>query len=120
MDKIKVNEMEFYGYHGVFTEETKLGQRFRVNAVLELDLSKSAESDNVDDSINYADVYNVCKEVVEGEPLKLVEAVADRIASRMLSEFDILDRITIEVVKPDPPIPGHYNSVAIELTRSRS
>ncbi|TDL30398.1 dihydroneopterin aldolase [Jeotgalibacillus sp. S-D1] len=119
MDKIKVNNMEFYGYHGVFKEENKLGQRFRVNALLELDLSQSAQSDNVEDSINYADVYQLCKEIVEGEPCNLVEAVAEKIASGMLEQFEKLQQCTIEVVKPDPPIPGHYNSVAIEITRGR-
>ncbi|KIL52540.1 dihydroneopterin aldolase [Jeotgalibacillus soli] len=120
MDKIKVNDMEFYGYHGVFEEENKLGQRFRVNATLELDLSKAGTSDNVQDSINYADVYKLCKEVVEGESLNLVESVAERIASNMLNRFEKLHQCTVEVIKPDPPIPGHYNSVAIEITRGRS
>lgn len=119
LDKIKVNNMEFYGYHGVFEEENKLGQRFRVNAVLELDLSQSAHTDNVEDSINYADVYQLCKDIVEGEPFNLVESVAERIAAGMLGKFEKLQLCTIEVVKPDPPIPGHYNSVAIEITRGR-
>ncbi len=119
MDKIKVNNMEFYGFHGVFKEENKLGQRFRVNATLALDLTKAGASDNVEDSINYADVYNVCKEIVEGESLNLIEAVADLIAVSMLAQFEKLQQCTIEVIKPDPPIPGHYNSVAIEITRGR-
>ncbi|TFE01943.1 dihydroneopterin aldolase [Jeotgalibacillus sp. R-1-5s-1] len=120
MDKIKVSEMEFYGYHGVFEAENKLGQRFRVNAVLELDLTTSAKSDDVEDSINYADVYKTCKSVVEGETFNLVETIAETIADKMLQQFDKLQRVTIEVIKPDPPIPGHYKSVAIEITRSRS
>jgi len=119
LDKIKVNNMEFYGYHGVFKEENKLGQRFRVNATLELDLSQAGKSDQVEDSINYADVYQVCKKIVEGEPLNLVEALAEHIASTMLEQFEKLNQCTIEVIKPDPPIPGHYDSVAIEITRGR-
>ena len=119
MDKIKVNNMEFYGYHGVFPEENKLGQRFRVNAVLELDLSKAGKSDNVEDSINYADVYQTCKNIVEDKPVKLIETLAEQIASSLLDQFSYLEQITVEVVKPDPPIPGHYNSVAIEITRGR-
>ncbi|KIL52482.1 dihydroneopterin aldolase [Jeotgalibacillus campisalis] len=120
MDKIKVNEMEFYGYHGVFPEENKLGQRFRVNAILELDLQKPGKTDNVDDSINYGEVYALCKEAVEGDACQLIESVADNIASALLAQFEKLERCTIEVIKPDPPIRGHYQSVSVEITRSRN
>ncbi|MDW4524863.1 dihydroneopterin aldolase [Rossellomorea marisflavi] len=119
MDKIYVNEMEFYGYHGVFEEENKLGQRFRVSAELHLDLSTSGKSDNLEDSVNYAEIYTVTKSVVEGESLNLVEAVAERIACNLLESFPSVAECKITVIKPDPPIPGHYKSVAVEITRGR-
>lgn len=119
MDKIHVNQMEFYGYHGVFPEETKLGQRFVVDLTVELDLSKAGKSDNLEESINYADLYQVCKEIVEGKPFKLVEAVAEKIASTILGRFSLVEACHVKVIKPDPPIPGHYKSVAVEITRSR-
>jgi 7,8-dihydroneopterin aldolase/epimerase/oxygenase len=119
MDKIKLNEMEFYGYHGVFPEENKLGQRFRVSVELHLDLRKSGQSDDLEDSVNYADVYSISKSVVEGETLNLVEAVAERISSEILRTFSVVESCKITLIKPDPPIPGHYRSVAVEITRSR-
>ncbi|MGN1387165.1 MAG: dihydroneopterin aldolase [Bacillus sp. (in: firmicutes)] len=119
MDKIYVNEMEFYGYHGVFPEETRLGQRFRVDLVAEVDLSAAGKSDNLHDSVSYADLYNTCKMIVEGKPYKLVEAVAENIASSVLGNFPLVSACTVKVIKPDPPIPGHYKSVAIEIKRSR-
>ena len=119
MDKIHVNKMEFYGYHGVFSEETRLGQRFAVDLTVELDLSKAGKSDNLDESINYADLYNVCKDIVEGKPFKLVEAVAENIAGTILENFSLVEACHVKVIKPDPPIPGHYKSVAVEITRSR-
>ncbi|WP_113928212.1 dihydroneopterin aldolase [Bacillus sp. P14.5] len=119
MDKIKVKDMEFYGYHGVFPEETKLGQRFRVSLSLEMDLSEAGRSDNIDDSVNYGEVYSLCKEVVEGEPYKLLEALAEKLAERILGDFSKVKNCTIEVIKPDPPIPGHYRSVSVEITRGR-
>jgi 7,8-dihydroneopterin aldolase/epimerase/oxygenase len=118
-DKIHVNQMEFYGYHGVFPEETRLGQRFGVDLTVELDLSKAGHSDNLEDSINYAELYQVCKEVVEGTPYKLVEAVAEKIAGMILERFSLVEACHVKVIKPDPPIPGHYKSVAVEITRSR-
>ncbi|WP_100405958.1 dihydroneopterin aldolase [Bacillus solitudinis] len=119
MDKIYLNEMAFFGYHGVFKEETKLGQRFYVDVTLELELQQAGQDDNLEKTINYGDVYNRVKEIVEGKPYKLVEAVAERIAAALLANYNQLTQCTIKVVKPDPPIPGHYRSVAVEITRSR-
>lgn len=111
--------MKFYGYHGVFAEETKLGQRFAVDVIVETDLEKAGKSDNLEDSINYGEIYQVCKEVVEGKPFKLVEALAEKIAAEMLGHFPSIRLVTVKVIKPDPPIPGHYDSVAVEITRGR-
>ncbi|WP_071458836.1 dihydroneopterin aldolase [Bacillus massilinigeriensis] len=119
MDKIYVNGMQFYGYHGVFPEETKLGQRFAVDLAVEADLSKAGKSDRLEDSINYADLYETCREVVEGKPLKLVEAVAEKITAAVLARFPLAAACTVKVIKPDPPIPGHYHSVQVEIRRSR-
>jgi 7,8-dihydroneopterin aldolase/epimerase/oxygenase len=119
MDKIILNKMAFYGYHGVFPEETRLGQRFMVDLTVETSLQKAGETDQLEYSINYGEIYQVCKEVVEGKPYKLVEAVAEKIAGEMLGRFEPISQVTVRVIKPDPPIPGHYESVAVEVTRSR-
>jgi 7,8-dihydroneopterin aldolase/epimerase/oxygenase len=119
MDKIFVNQMEFYGYHGVFPEETRLGQRFVVDLTVFVDLKKAGETDELEHSVNYGELFRVCKEIVEGKPFKLVEAVAEKIAEIVLSQFTLVSEVTIKVIKPDPPIPGHYRSVAVEITRRR-
>lgn len=120
MDKIHLNGMEFYGYHGVFPEENKLGQRFYVDLVLEADLSKASESDDLNYTVNYADAYTIIKEIVEGEPRKLVETIAEEIPKAMFETFSIVKACTVKVIKPDPPINGHYDSVAIEMKRERN
>lgn len=120
IDKIYVNGMEFYGYHGVFKEENKLGQRFRVDLIAEIDLKKAGETDQLEYSVNYASIYKCCQEIVEGEPYKLVESVAEQIAKRILAEFELVYFCTVKVIKPDPPIPGHYKEVAIEIKRGRT
>jgi 7,8-dihydroneopterin aldolase/epimerase/oxygenase len=119
LDKIYVNRMEFYGYHGVFPEETRLGQRYAVDLSVSLDLKKAGETDELEHSVNYAELYQICKEIVEGKPYKLIEAVAETIAADILTRFALISEVTIKVIKPDPPIPGHYNSVAVEITRRR-
>lgn len=119
MDKIFVNGMEFYGYHGVFKEENKLGQRFRVDLIVEKDLKKAGETDELEYTVNYAELYSLCKKVMEGKPYKLVESLAEKIASSILEQFPEIIQTTIKIIKPDPPIPGHYDSVAVEITRGR-
>lgn len=119
MDKIHLNQMAFYGYHGLFKEEKKLGQRFLVDLTLFLDLKKAGKSDAMEDSVDYGVVYQKVKEVVEGQSRNLVESVAEEVASNLLTTLDKLDACFVKVYKPDPPIPGHYQSVAVEIYRER-
>lgn len=119
MDKIYLNEMEFYGNHGVFPEETALGQRFTVDVIMETDLRAAGRSDDLEETINYADVYTLCKEVVEGKRFDLIEAVAENIASDIMGRFEAVERVQVKVTKPNPPIRGIYDSVAVEVLRGR-
>ncbi|AEP00431.1 dihydroneopterin aldolase [Weizmannia coagulans] len=119
MDKIYIHDMEFYGYHGVLPEENKLGQRFRVSIVLGLDLKQAGETDRLEETVSYADVYACVKKIVEGQPFKLLEAVAEKLAASILALYEKVAEVTVKVTKPDPPIPGHYKSVAVEITRRR-
>ncbi|HDU1276798.1 TPA: dihydroneopterin aldolase [Listeria monocytogenes] len=120
MDKIYLNELVFYGYHGVLAEETKLGQTFRVSLILGLSTKKAGISDSVDDTISYAEVYETVKEIVEGTPFKLIEALAEKIATEVLTGYPLLEEVTVKLIKPNPPIPGHYDSVAVEIERKKS
>ncbi|EAC7099371.1 dihydroneopterin aldolase [Listeria monocytogenes] len=120
MDKIYLNELVFYGYHGVLAEETKLGQTFRVSLILGLSTKKAGISDSVDDTVSYAGVYETVKEIVEGTPFKLIEALAEKIATEVLTGYPLLEEVTVKLIKPNPPIPGHYDSVAVEIERKRS
>ncbi|OZU89549.1 dihydroneopterin aldolase [Virgibacillus indicus] len=120
MDKIILNNLQFYGFHGLLPEENKLGQRFNVDLELISDLKKPGETDNMNDSIHYGQVYETVQEIVEGEAKNLIEAVADSIAAKLLASFDLLHACRVKVIKPDPPIPGHYESVAVEIYREKS
>lgn len=119
MDKIFLNQIKFYGYHGVYPEETKLGQKFIVDVVLEVDLNEAGKTDDLTKTINYAEVYETVKAVVEGPPLKLIEAVAEKIAEQLLDNFPLINSSTIKVIKPNPPIAGDYHSVAVEIKRGK-
>ncbi|MFA1822961.1 dihydroneopterin aldolase [Virgibacillus oceani] len=120
MDKILLNNLQFYGYHGLLPEENKLGQRFNVDVELYADLKKPGETDDMNDSIHYGEAYEIIKEVVEGEAKNLIEAVAETIAERLLANFSLLSACTVNVIKPDPPIAGNYHSVSVELYREKN
>ncbi len=120
MDYIHVNEMTFYGYHGALQEENKLGQRFRVTVSLAVDLQSAGETDDLSQTVNYAEVYTVCQEIVEGPPVKLIETVAEKIAKKILDTYqDQVKGVRVQLIKPDPPIAGHYASVAVDITRGQ-
>lgn len=120
MDKIILKNMQFFGYHGLFPEENKLGQRFNVDLELYSDLSKAGKTDYMHDSIHYGHAFDQVKTIVEGPSKKLIEAVAEEIAAILLESFDTLQACTVKLIKPDAPIPGHFESVAVEIYRERS
>ncbi|MDM8101490.1 MULTISPECIES: dihydroneopterin aldolase [Oceanobacillus] len=120
MDKIILKRMQFYGYHGLLPEENTLGQRFYVDADLYLSLKKAGQSDAMEDSVHYGEAYEKIKHVVEGERFHLIEAVAEAIADELFTSFEQLEACSIRLTKPDPPIPGYYESVAVEIYRERT
>ena len=118
-DKIILSGMIFYGYHGVSHQERTLGQRFVIDLEMEANLGPAGTSDDLSDAINYADAYQIVKNIVEGEPKNLMEAVAEVIALQILSSFD-LTAVCVRLTKPSPPIPGGVISGAsVEINRSR-
>ena len=120
MDKIFVEGMAFYGYHGAFPEENKLGQRFFADVIMEMDTRQAAQNDRLEDTVNYAKVYEYAKHVLEGEPVSLVETLANKLSDVLLRQFEEIEAVTVKVKKTDPPIPGHYDNVAVEIRRERS
>ncbi|PTX55264.1 dihydroneopterin aldolase [Melghirimyces profundicolus] len=118
MDRIFFNRMAFYAYHGAFPEENRLGQRFWVDLELGLDLTPAARSDDLNRTVDYGKVYQTVKAEAEGGPHALVETLAEGIAKRILERFGV-EEVKVRVTKPDPPIPGHYDSVGVEITRRR-
>lgn len=120
MDKIILRNMQFYGYHGLFEEENKLGQHFNVDVDLHVSLVEAGKTDDMNASIDYGQAFKKVQAIVEGEPRNLIEAVAEDIATELLGDFSMLQACRVKVIKPNPPIPGHYESVAVEIFRERT
>lgn len=118
-DKIILSGMVFYGHHGVNRAERELGQRFVVDVELAKDLSPPGLSDDLAMTVNYASVFKVAREVVEGEPCNLIEAVAERLAGFLLARFPV-EAVRVRVRKPWAPVKGSVlDSVAVEIVRNR-
>lgn len=120
MDKIVMQNMAFFGSHGVLPEETALGQKFFIDMTLSIDLKKAGETDDLNYSVSYADVYADVKKIVEGDPFKLIEAVAENIASTVLQKYAAIQAVEVAVKKPEAPVRGIFDYFAVSITRTRS
>jgi dihydroneopterin aldolase len=119
MDRMMLKRIVFYGYHGVYPEENRLGQKNIVDLDLRLDLSRAARSDDVEDTINYAEIHSVVKAIVEGAPVKLIETLTEKIASALLGTYTSIIKATVSVTKPNPPFDITFDGVTVELRRQR-
>ncbi len=115
-DRILIQGIQFYGYHGVREEERKLGQRFVVDVDLRLDLSPGAGADSLSATVDYERVYAIVVEIGTREQFNLLEALASRVAAAILEQFPVR-QVTVRVTKPSPPIPGLVGGVSVEITR---
>ncbi len=120
MDSIRLMGMEFYGHHGCLPAERAQGQRFIVDVVLTLPLQQAGRTDDLAATVNYAAVFQDVRAIVEGEPVNLLETVAERIAARLLARYAPVQTVTVTVHKPGAPIAGTFRDAAVEITRQRT
>lgn len=118
MDRILLTGMRFYGYHGAFAEETKLGQPFLVDLEMYADLRPAGLSDDLTLTIDYGKVYERVKQIVEGRPFRLIEALAEHLAAEVLAGYQMAE-VVVRVHKPKAPIPGPFDCVTVEVRRRR-
>jgi len=119
MDKIILKNLCFYGYHGVLEEENRLGQKFIVDAMLHVDLEEACNSDNVNDTVNYAEVYEIIKYHSTIMKYKLIESLAQNIIEEIFKKHSKVKEIEITIKKPEAPVNGIYDYFGVEIRRSR-
>lgn len=116
-DRIHLKGMVFYGHHGLTPEEQSIGQRIEVDLEVEADLEAPALTDDPDEAIDYADLYRITRDVVEGDSVRLLETVAHRVASRIHDEYEV-GAVWVKVMKPGAPIEGSVlGHAAVEILR---
>lgn len=113
---IEIEGMEFYAYHGCFEEEAIVGNKFLVNLELEVDATFAACSDNINDAVNYALVYNVVKREMAVRS-HLLENVCSRILDAIYNEFSGIQHAKVKVSKMNPPMGGRIEKVSVTLSK---
>lgn len=116
-DKIKIEELEVYAYHGVYPEEQEKGQLFYVNATLYGDTYQAGITDELESSTDYGKVCHFITEWMQTHTCKLLEAVAERLAEAILCEFPLIEEVELEIRKPQAPIGLPFGSVSVEIRR---
>jgi dihydroneopterin aldolase len=117
-DTIALTGLRAHGRHGVYDFERAEGQDFVVDVVLELDLAAAARSDDVADTVHYGELAESLVKIIEGEPVNLIETLADRMVTVCLADTRVA-AATVTVHKPQAPIPHEFADVAVTLRRSR-
>jgi dihydroneopterin aldolase len=118
-DRVALRGLSGFGRHGVFAFEREQGQRFVADVVCTLDLGPAAVSDDLRHTVDYGALAADVVADIEGEPLNLIEALADRIAATCLRR-PAVESVEVTVHKPEAPMPVVVADVAVTLTRSKT
>jgi 7,8-dihydroneopterin aldolase/epimerase/oxygenase len=118
MGKILIEQMEFYAFHGHYQEEQIVGNRFLVDLEMEADLAAAANSDNLNDAVNYQQAYQIIKNEMRRTKSNLLENIGKRILDALYAEMEGIQKATIRVRKLNPPMGGPIKSVGITMSRN--
>lgn len=111
---IILNEMKFYSYHGVLPQENTVGAEYKVSLDIETDFSEAAATDNLEGTINYAEIHEAVKEEMN-IPAKLLEHLAYRISKRLFTDFTTIKSIEITIFKENPPMGADCKNVGVRV-----
>ncbi|WP_454117821.1 dihydroneopterin aldolase [Microbacterium lacticum] len=118
-DEITLTGVRAFGHHGVYADERARGQDFVVDATLHVRTARAAASDDVADTIHYGEAAERIAEIVAGEPVNLLETLAERIADDLLGRGAV-ERVAVTVHKPQAPIAVPFTDVSVTIRRARA
>jgi 7,8-dihydroneopterin aldolase/epimerase/oxygenase len=117
-DRIELRGRRIRGHHGVFEHERTDGQDFVVDVVLDVDTSAAAHSDDLADTVDYGVLAHRIAGIVGGDPVNLLETLAQRIATACLDDARVA-AVDVRVHKPGAPIPLQFDDVVVGIRRAR-
>jgi dihydroneopterin aldolase len=118
-DQILLEGIHGFGYHGLFEHERTNGQDFFVDVALEVDLQAASVSDEIEDTVNYAEITDLVVAEITTEPVSLIEKLAGRIAERILNNYSRVESVMVTVHKPQAPVTATLKDIAVQITRTR-
>ncbi|MFI1097448.1 dihydroneopterin aldolase [Streptomyces sp. NPDC020917] len=118
MDRVTLRGLSVRGHHGVFAHEREDGQIFVIDLALGLDTAAAAAGDDLEKTVHYGVLAEQVAAVVAGEPVNLIETLAQRIADTCLGH-DVVEEVEVTVHKPDAPITVPFDDVTVTITRRR-
>lgn len=117
MDKIFIKDLEIYGYHGVYEEEKRIGQKFLISAELFLDLSPAGKSDDLSKTVNYGHLSHELEREFNKNKYDLIEKAAEELSKFILLNYMEVERVKITIKKPWAPIGKPIDYAAVEIDR---
>lgn len=117
MAKVRIHNMMFYGFHGVYEYEREQGQKFYIDIEIETKDDKMAETDDVKDGVDPASIYDIVKDVTENKRFQLLGALSAHIGDELLKKHSHFHAVTTRIRKPSVPISGPIDYVEVETTR---
>ena len=112
--KIYLRNVRFHAFHGVLPQEGIVGNDYLVNLVLDYDFSSAMQTDELQGTLNYAEVYQKVREEMV-VPSKLLEHVAGRIAHRLFSDFPEIQKLQLSITKVNPPMSADSDGAGVEV-----
>ena len=119
MDSIFITGLALHAYHGVMKHEAKVGQTFRLDITLEVDLAGASRSDKLADTIGYDEAVDVARKTFCAKRFRLVEAAAGAVADALLAHFGRATSCRVTVHKPHAPVAATFEDVGVSILRSR-
>ncbi len=116
-DLIEIKGIKSFGYHGVLESEKVTGQDFYVDVVLVVDLSRASVTDDVFDTINYAEVTDLVVREITGDPVSLIEKLAGNIADRIKATYPQAATVSVTVHKPQAPVNAQVKDISVTINR---
>ncbi|AWB85144.1 dihydroneopterin aldolase [Corynebacterium liangguodongii] len=118
-DRIAITGLKVYAHHGVLAHETEYGQAFSIDIVCWLDFAAAAAGDDLELTVNYAELAQLAHDIATETPRQLVETVASGIAEQALARYPQLHAVEVTVHKPHAPVPLVFDDIAVTARRSR-
>ena len=118
-DQIFLTGIAGFGYHGLFDHERQNGQDFFVDVTLTVDLTAASKSDEISDTVNYAEITNLVVSHITTKPVNLIEKLAGRIADHIIKDHAKVLVATVSVHKPQAPVDAVLKDIAVQVTRKR-